>query len=80
MNYYYLGNINNFTLDNTFTGGSWDIDFTFGKGLVGSSTISLMFNRQVQGEFLIGVGPGAGVGWGSKIASGSFTYNWTEFY
>lgn len=80
MKYYYFGDINNFTLANTFVGSSFDIDLTVGETIVAGGFISIMFNRNHQGEFLLGTGFGAGTGASPHFTSGSITYNQTWLY
>lgn len=63
MRYHYFGAIENFSLENTFYGRSYDFEFSAGYyGFVAGSNISLMFNSRHPGEFLIGVGANAGFG------------------
>ena len=80
MRYFYLGNIDNFTLKNTFEGWSADFDVTFGEGLVGGGFISVMPNQSVKGEFLIGIGEGLGIGWSPFFLSLSGTMQYTRIH
>jgi len=61
--YHYFGNIKNFNLENTFYSRSWDFEFSAGDfGFVAGANISIMFNNEYPGEFLVGVGSHAGLG------------------
>ncbi len=71
--YHYFGDINNFSLENTFYGRSFDFEFSAGHlGIIAGSSISIMFNATHHGEFLIGVGVYAGLGTPGISFSGTY--------
>jgi hypothetical protein len=78
MKYYYVGDINNFSLK-LFEGSSFDGEISVGEGLIGGAIVSVVRNPEFHNEFLIGLGMFVGAGAGSPV-SGSATWQYTTFY
>ncbi|MDE5418452.1 DUF6443 domain-containing protein [Labilibaculum sp. DW002] len=75
--YYYLGDINNFGME-TFAGWGNNVSGTIDAGIALGLNASWVENPKAPGEYLIGVGGGAGVGIGPTIISGQYTYQYTH--
>ena len=77
--YYYIGDINNFSMK-TFEGWGNNLSVSADVGVAVGVNVSWVENPNAPGEYLIGVGAGVGVGVGPTVVSGQYTRQMTHIY
>ncbi len=77
--YYYLGDINNFSMK-TFEGWGNNINVSGGEGFTIGMNISWVENPNAKDEYLIGVGFGGGFGVSPTLFSGQYTRQFNRIY
>jgi RHS repeat-associated protein len=77
--YFYTGDVNNFSMK-TFEGWGNNLNVSADIGFAVGENVSWVENPNARGEFLIGLGLGAGFGVGPTFISGQYTRQMTHIY